>query len=174
MSSLSTPTPSFLFGSFLFNSKKISKAECLKLWTNKYQVGEEYIPVNNPLFDYYSKEMGEKSELERFFIIDFRPQPREVMLAAKIWAQNLEDEYAHDKKRTINLDIGLLSLENFILATGKPYVHRVYLGQGIYADLTYMFQNKTFSTFPWTYPDYADPEKIKIFNQWRAKLLNSI
>ncbi len=38
-----------------------------------------------------------------------------------------------------------LLLERFVLATGKNYTHRIYIGKGIYADLTLIFQNGSFS-----------------------------
>jgi len=43
-----------------------------------------------------------------------------------------------------------------VLATGKNFTHRIYIGGGIYADLTLIYQKGAFQTLPWTYPDYAD------------------
>jgi hypothetical protein len=42
-----------------------------------------------------------------------------------------------------------------VLATGKNFSHRVYLKDGIWADLTLMWQRKHWVDFPWTFPDYA-------------------
>ncbi len=168
MSDLLEPTPGFVFGSFLFNSEKTNETLCSDLWSKNYDISDTFIPLFNPLRDYYAKEMGE--HLKRFFVIDFKPRPRSEFVAAKLWADDLERKYMVDGKRIINLDIGFLSLENFQLATGKPYSHRVYLSNGIYSDLTYIFEAGSFKSLPWTYPDYRDDEKIKIFNSWRAKL----
>ncbi len=43
-----------------------------------------------------------------------------------------------------------------MLATGKNYSHRIYIGRGIYADLTLIYQRGAYQALPWTYPDYAD------------------
>jgi hypothetical protein len=170
MSDLLDPTKGFIFGSFLFNHSKISKEQCLELW--KYQSSETFEPDDNPLFDYYTKEMG--AELSRFFIIDFTPTSRDEFVPAKLWADSLEREHMIDGRRTINLDIGFLALENFQLATGKPYSHRVYLRDGVFSDLTYIFEKKTFSSLPWTYPDYRHEQKIQKFNQWRSSLAEAL
>jgi hypothetical protein len=69
--------------------------------------------------------------------------------------------------------VGFLSLENFILATTKNYSHRVFLGQGIFADLTYQFHNGALETFPWTYPDYLDEKKREFFTWARSYLLQA-
>jgi len=71
----------------------------------------------------------------------------------------------------VNLDIGFLSLENFILATTKNFSHRVYLGQGIFADLTYQFSKGELRAFDWTYPDYLDGQKRDFFTWGRSFLL---
>jgi hypothetical protein len=60
----------------------------------------------------------------------------------------------------------------FILATGKEYSHRIYIGKGIYADLTLMYSKKDgFKTLPWTYPDYASESMISFLSKVRDKYL---
>jgi hypothetical protein len=62
----------------------------------------------------------------------------------------------------------------FILATGKNYAHRIYLGKGIYADLTLIFQKGAFRKLPWTYPDYSDPEMLACLMAVRRKYVEDI
>jgi len=69
--------------------------------------------------------------------------------------------------RRINIDPGYLDLAKLILASTKDFRHRIYLNKGIYADLTLFYQNKTFQTWEWTFPDYKTAEYIAIFNQIR-------
>jgi hypothetical protein len=64
--------------------------------------------------------------------------------------------------------------ERLILATGKNYVHRVYLSKGIYADLTLIFRKGSFRPVKWTYPDYATPELIGFFNEIRKKYMEQL
>jgi hypothetical protein len=71
----------------------------------------------------------------------------------------------------VNVDLGIVTPENFILATTKSYAHRVFLGQNIFADLTFQCIGGQYQTLPWTYPDFKDPEKINFFNWCRTFLL---
>jgi hypothetical protein len=74
----------------------------------------------------------------------------------------IEDTYAIEGKRRVNIDPGYMLAERFVLATGKNFTHRIYIGGGIYADLTLMYQKGAFRALPWTYPDYAG-EKMQDF-----------
>jgi hypothetical protein len=60
-------------------------------------------------------------------------------------------------------------LERFVLATGKNYSHRIYIGKGIYADLTLIFESSAFRKLPWTYPDYSDKVMLDYLQQVRRK-----
>jgi hypothetical protein len=128
-----------------------------------------YRPSVNPLRQYYAREMGEP--LERIFFVSTKTYAREFLLSTKLLAQNWEAEFAISQKRQMNIDVGFISLENFILATTKNYSHRVFIGQNIFADLTYQFINGTFEPLPWCYPDYQDEEKKKFLNWCRTFLL---
>ncbi len=172
MSQLFSPTKGFIFGSFLFDSIHFSQEKCCDIWNERYAISEHFFPLYNPLEDYYSKEMGQN--LKRFFVIDFKLQEREDFVPAKLWADSIERKFMNNSNRIVNLDIGFLSLENFQLATGKPYSHRVYLGSGVYSDLTYIFEGKSYVSLKWTYPDYRDEKKIEQFNKWRAQLKASL
>jgi hypothetical protein len=55
------------------------------------------------------------------------------------------------------LDPGVLSLGKFLLATTKDQAHRIYLRDGIFAEVTLRFQDKAFEPWPWTYADYQEP-----------------
>jgi len=59
----------------------------------------------------------------------------------------------------------------FVLATGKDYSHRIYIGENIYADLTLMWTKKGFKTLEWTYPDYASKEVTGFLEKVRNKYL---
>lgn len=103
---------------------------------------------------YYAEEMG--GGLFRR-LLAFEPLVAPERLAAiKLATNAIEQACARDGRRTVNIDPGILSLERFVLATGKNYTHRIYLGQGIYADLTLIYRRGAYQTLPWTYPDYAD------------------
>jgi len=103
---------------------------------------------------YYAPEMGEPLFRR---VLTFKGLIRQGSLAAiKRQTNAIEASYARDGRRRVNIDPGYLLAERFVLATGKNFTHRIYIGGGIYADLTLIFQKGAFRTLPWTYPDYAD------------------
>jgi hypothetical protein len=120
--------------------------------------------------DYYYKEMG-------------RPLFRKVFVFKNLIAQDdlarikeitngIEKRFSSTGKRSINLDPGYLVSSRFILATGKEYSHRIYIGRKIYADLTLMYSKKQgFKTLEWTYPDYACESMISFLSKVRDKYL---
>ena len=127
------------------------------------------------LFDrtrYYEKEMG--WPLHRRFI-SFKTLIRpENIVDIKCKTNTLERRYAQSGKRKINIDPGYIALERLVLATGKNYSHRIYLSKGIYADLTLIFQRRSFSPLPWSYKDYSDPEVIGFLNVVRERYKRQI
>lgn len=115
--------------------------------------------------DYYAKEMGQG--LSRVFILFETLRERDELPEAKISTNNMEAGVAVCGKRRVNIDPGYLALEQVVLATTKGYAHRIYLGRGIFADLTLVFRNGTYRPLEWTYPDYGGNECITLFNKWR-------
>jgi hypothetical protein len=94
--------------------------------------------------------------------------PRDFMPEAKIKSNEIEDIFLTDGKRGINIDPGILSLENVCLATTKPYSHRIYLAQGIRAEVTLIYKGDTYRGLEWTYPDYASEELRSVFKEIRT------
>jgi hypothetical protein len=169
VSGLFLPPPGFLFASLLFNSDFIEADEALALWENKWGTVEVLSPVHNPMIQYYSKEMGVASRLKRLLVISKKLYERDQLVKAKLWAVKVEDN-RESEGRAINIDPGLMTLENIILGTGKIYGHRPYLGSGVYADLNLLYQSGTYSPLEWTYPDYKEKEVISFFNHTRIEL----
>ena len=119
--------------------------------------------------EYYNEEMG--GELRRIFISFERLVPREALADIKLFTNGIERDLGRpDGGRLVNIDPGLLSLENFILATAKNFTHRVYLRDGIFADLTLIYSGKKFNAMPWTFPDYSTEEIREILAGLRKRL----
>jgi len=121
---------------------------------------------------YYEKEMG--WPLHRRFLSFKALMPPERLVETKLRTNDIEKSYLKGKQRRINIDPGYLCLERLVLATGKNYIHRIYLHKGIYADLTLVFKRGGFVPLEWTYPDYADPKMIDCFNTIRSRYLEQI
>lgn len=118
--------------------------------------------------DYYSVEMGDR--LSRIFIL-FEPLlERDVLSEIKLKSNDIEIMLSVNGNRTVNIDPGYISLENVILATTKGYAHRIYIGKGIYGDLTLTYHSGTFRSLEWTYPDYGGEYIISLLNRWRELL----
>ena len=117
---------------------------------------------------YYNDEMGEG--LKRCFVLFTSVFDRDALPDVKRATNEIEDFFARDDRRVVNIDAGYIALEHVILATTKGYAHRLYIGKGIHADLTLMFMGGSYRALEWTYPDYAETETIALFNSWRGSL----
>ncbi|MEE8290294.1 MAG: DUF4416 family protein [Candidatus Tectomicrobia bacterium] len=115
---------------------------------------------------YYAREMG--GELTRYYIA-FDPLISLAELATvKHTTNHLESTWAVDGgQRRVNLDPGYLELAKVVLATTKDHVHRLYIGAGMFAEVTLRYQHKSFQPWEWTYPDYRLPTTLRFFNQLR-------
>lgn len=126
-------------------------------------------PVSFAYTDYYEKEFG-IGLIRRFVSFERLIRP-EALPDVKNWTNALEKRLSSGGRRGVNIDPGYLAKAHLILATGKGYTHRPYLREGIYADLTLMYRDKTFHPLPWTYPDYAAPEVIGMLSRIRDRYL---
>lgn len=175
MSDLLEASSGLFFGSVLYNNENLSYDEIKKLWEERFGKSLEFHHDFFPMKEYYSKQMGESYKLSRILLVGLMPSKRELLVTHKLWADQLEKNITLSKSfRALNLDIGLLTLENLTLATGKNFSHRIYLGQGVYSDLNLQFENKSFRALPWAYPDYAHPDFIQFFNWVRGFLHRKI
>ncbi|RPI74178.1 MAG: DUF4416 family protein [Desulfobacteraceae bacterium] len=154
-------------------------AEADLLEKNVLKVQEFFGPIDwqsPPLFfdrtQYYAKEMGWPLH-RRFVTFETLIRP-EALVTIKLKTNSLEQDYRVQGKRRINIDPGYIALERLVLATGKNYTHRIYLGAGIFADLTLVFNQGTFKSLPWTYRDYGDPEIIAVLNELRENYKNQV
>ncbi|MCX7031520.1 MAG: DUF4416 family protein [Spirochaetes bacterium] len=109
-------------------------------------------PVPWSFTAYYDREMG-PGIVRLFWAFDRLVDPAELP-AIKRETNTFEDAFREDSGRKLNLDPGLLSLSRFILATTKDGSHRIPLRDGIYAEVTLVFEHGEFRPLPWTYPDY--------------------
>jgi hypothetical protein len=120
--------------------------------------------------DYYYKEMGAPLFRKVFAFKDLISQGGLALIKEK--TNEIEKKFETSGKRNINIDPGYLVSSRFILATGKEYSHRIYIGHNIYADLTLMYSKKEgFKTLDWTYPDYASEGMLLFLSKIRDKYL---
>jgi hypothetical protein len=151
---------------FSGDSKIIEKA--VELLSKEYGL-MDYIssPLSFSYTDYYANEFG--SPLIRRFVAFERLIRPETLPDIKLWTNMVEKSFSLGGKRSVNIDPGYLSSAHLILATGKGYSHRPYLRDGIYADLTLIYQKGGFHVLPWTYPDYAERMTQEMLIRLREK-----
>ncbi|MBT3583373.1 MAG: DUF4416 family protein [Halobacteriovoraceae bacterium] len=170
MSELVSPTAGLIVASFLYRHDLVELDKLLVKFEKRHRVLCQFKHPHFPMKDYYSKEMGPSDKLSRLYLLGLELAEREQLISEKIWADSFEKSSSPGGARAVNLDIGLLSLENLVLATGKNYVHRIYLGQGVYGDLTLLASDPKMVSLPWTYPDYSHSQVIDFFT-WGRKIL---
>lgn len=126
--------------------------------------------------DYYTKSMG--AGLKKRLLV-FEPlRSADILPQAKNFTNGLEQELArsgrYQDERPLNLDPGLLQLGKFELATTKDQSHRIYLNDGIYAEVTLRFEDKKFECWPWTYADYREPALRQFLEGARESLYQRV
>lgn len=121
---------------------------------------------------YYDREMG--AHPDRFFIVCKNLVDPAMLAQFKMRSNEIEVLFMEEGNRKINLDPGMLSSENLILATTKNRSHRIPLNNGIYGELTLMYRDKEFQSFPWTYADYASESFKSFFYRLRVSYLEQL
>jgi hypothetical protein len=166
MGKIKEPPPAKLIASMFAASEEL-------LGEAKVRLSQEFGPIDYESellpFDhtaYYAAEFGENLK-RRFVAFEELVHPGRLA-EIKLLTNALEMEWVVEGKRRINIDPGYVSHSKLVLATTKDHAHRIYLSQGIYAGVTLNFRDGTFRAWPWTYPDYASPTLIAIFNQIRG------
>jgi hypothetical protein len=122
--------------------------------------------------DYYLQTMG--PGLKKRLLVFAELRSASGLPGVKTFTIGLEACCArsglYPEERPLNLDPGLLQLGKLVLASTKDQSHRIYLGQGIYAENTLRFHGKDFRPWPWTYADYREPEVRAFLSAARASL----
>lgn len=153
------PSPGKLYLSILSSRWQLFWPALLDTLENKfgqtdYQTG--LIPFTETA--YYDQELG-TSLFRR--ILTFKPLVElDTLAGIKLFTNMIEDRYKTGGNRIFNLDPGIMTMERLVLATGKNFTHRIYLSEGIWADLTLIFTKGDWKDLEWTFPDYSS-EKIK-------------
>lgn len=118
---------------------------------------------------YYEKEMG--PHLKKWFVAFADRRDPAALADWKLATNALEADFAalgrFPEPRPLNLDPGYLTEAKLVLATTKDRDHRLYLRDGIYAEVTLRYQGGAWRTHPWTYPDYQRSDFHAFFMQCR-------
>ena len=122
--------------------------------------------------DYYAPEMG--NSLKRCFLSMEGVQALEFSADWKLKTVAIENRLSRTGKRRINLDPGYLDLQRVVLLSGKEGPQKIYLRNGVWADLVLMKEKEGYRDLPWTFPDLRDGRYNDFFLQVRAKFKGEI
>ena len=122
--------------------------------------------------DYYEATMG--PELEKVFFAFGGPFDPAELASVKRTTNRWEEEFAARRPgpelRPLNLDPGYLTAAKLVLASTKDHAHRIYLGRGIFAEVTLAFRHGAWQSHPWTYRDYRRDDYQHFFTRLRDRL----
>jgi len=109
---------------------------------------------------YYEREMG--ADLKRVFLSFARLINPGELASIKVKTNRLEEESSQGGNRRVNLDPGYLDFFKIVLASGKPTGQKIYLDQGVYADLT-LYYDKGWKPYNWGFPDFRAGTYDQVF-----------
>ena len=123
--------------------------------------------------DYYEPEFGRG--LRKQFFVFKQPIDLENAYRIKVWANELEaatiDNSSTKPHRRINLDPGYLEPSKLVLFSTKNFSHRIYCGDGIFGEVTLIFEHSKYKVLPWTYPDYYWEKNLEFLMQMRSEIV---
>lgn len=131
-------------------------------------VASDVLPFTHT--EYYRATMG-PDLMQQLWALQKLVAPEELP-SIKRRAIALEHELSQSGRfsvpRPVNIDPGLLSLGKLVLASTKDHAHRIYLGDGIFAEVTLWYCRGQFLPWPWTYNNYRAPEVHRFLHRARA------
>ncbi len=155
-----------LFCGMMYRDEPVCE-EALKMLVEKFGNVEKLgDPYDFTFTDYYEKEMGRG--LKKRFAVFKRPIDRAELAEIKLFTNMLEKRVSVERRRRVNIDPGYLTRANLVLATTKEFPHRVYLKDGIFAEVTLLFEKGGCKCLDWTYPDFRTPKTcdfLRIHNE---------
>lgn len=163
-----------LIVSIFTNKKELLKQSINKLSDTFGKIDLESELLSFNYTSYYEKEFG--LELKRKIISFQKLIDPERLAEIKIYTNNLEESLsgAEQGKRKINIDPGYLTSAKLILATTKDRSHRVYLGQGIFGEVTLKYNSGKFEPWNWTYKSYQSEEHLYFLSEVRKIYLQQL
>lgn len=121
---------------------------------------------------YYEKTMGPglRKQLLAFGDLIDPGQLPSIKLTTNRWEVEFAEAHQFPEQRPLNLDPGYLTEAKLVLATTKDRDHRLYLAEGIFAEVTLYFHAGKWRERPWTYPDYQRQAYHDFFSRCRQFL----
>ncbi len=123
--------------------------------------------------DYYEEEMG--GDLKRIFYSFAELIDPAAIVDVKIAANRIEEGFAREGKRRVNIDPGYVDYYKLVLASAKFQGQKIHLGKGVYADPT-LYYDKGWKSYDWGFPDFKsgryDEFLTGVRRSYRQKIRN--
>jgi hypothetical protein len=123
--------------------------------------------------EYYAATMG--TDLKKQFLAFERLVDPATLADIKRQTNDWEAEFTalgrHPEPRPLNLDPGYVTPAKLVLASTKDHAHRIYLRDGIFAEVTLAYRQRRWHALEWTYPDYRRDDYQQFFARCREHLL---
>lgn len=121
---------------------------------------------------FYERSMG--ADLTKMFLaferlVDPAALP-ELKQQTNDWERDCQQSGRWPEVRPLNLDPGYVTEAKLVLASTKDRDHRLYLGRGIYGEVTLHFHRGAWCQREWTYPDYQRDDYHHFFTRCREYL----
>ncbi|NOY88933.1 MAG: DUF4416 family protein [FCB group bacterium] len=169
MARIQKPPPGRLIVSVIYSSMD-ALADAVNVLEKRFgRVQFETLEIPCYEADVYREEMGDNL-LRRLFSFE-KNTPRDMLPELKNICHKIEPQFADVVDdysfRTVNIDPGILTPSNLVMASHKEYNHRIYLKDGVYAEIALIFSRGQFRRLPWTNPDFCNEEAINFFQRVR-------
>jgi hypothetical protein len=122
--------------------------------------------------NYYQATMGDglKKQFLAFENLFAPAHIADTKHRSNTWEQEFRSEHDFSEERPINIDPGYISEAKLVLVTTKDRDHRIYLRDGIFAEVTLHFRGREWTHSRWTYPDYQRHDFQDFFTECRQWL----
>jgi hypothetical protein len=167
------PQKALLFTAVLYSDQIDSSAVLNRLENDFGSIALRSKSFSFTETNYYEEEMGK--DLTREWVAFHRCVEQDEIASIKLHCNQIERQYFSIKSRRLaNIDPGYLTLGKVVLATTKDNQHRLYLGDGIFGEVTLRYRHGSYVPWEWTYRDYRREESLRFFNQVRSLYLSTI
>jgi hypothetical protein len=122
--------------------------------------------------NYYEEETG--TDLRRRLVAFETLRGPDELAADKLACNAIEEALQGPRGRRVNLDVGYLDHNKLVLASAKGAGQKIYLRDGIYADLVARYAQGCYEPFPWTFPDFKDGRYDAELAELRSRYLRQL
>lgn len=126
-------------------------------------------PIPFDVTDYYEEEMG--SDLKKCICAFDREMDASELVAFKQTTTEIERKFSEGGDRRVNIDPGYIDPAKLVLASWKENGQKIYLSDGVFADLVLFYEKGDWEPLPWTFPDFRsgryDEDLTRIRTDWK-------